>query len=40
MLNYYNFKIIKVYGYDHRSKIMKYFPSIAPVNVIVAKKKL
>lgn len=39
MLNYYNFKVVKVYGYDHRLKrLMKYFPSIAPVNVIVARK--
>ena len=41
MLSYYNFQIIKVYGYDHRLKrLMKYFPSIASVNVIVARKQV
>jgi hypothetical protein len=39
MLSYYNFQILKVYGYDHRLKrLMKYFPSIASVNIIVARK--
>ncbi|WP_457617851.1 class I SAM-dependent methyltransferase [Lutibacter sp.] len=39
MLSYYQFKLVKVYGYDHRFKrLMRYFPSIASVNVIVARK--
>ncbi|MCK5521728.1 MAG: methyltransferase domain-containing protein [Thiomargarita sp.] len=39
MLSYYGFSIIKIYGYDHRLKrLMKYFPSFASVNVIVARK--
>lgn len=41
MLSYYGFSIVKIYGYDHRLKrLMKYFPSIAAVNVIVARKQV
>jgi len=39
MLKYYGFEITQIYGYDYRLKgIMKYFSSLAPVNIIVSRK--
>jgi 2-polyprenyl-3-methyl-5-hydroxy-6-metoxy-1,4-benzoquinol methylase len=39
MVNYHGFRIIKTIGYEFRfKKLFYFFPSIAPVNIIVCKK--
>lgn len=41
MINYYGFEIIKMIGYDWRfKKLFYFFPTVAPVNIFICKKKL
>lgn len=40
LLGIHGFKVVKMFGYEYRfKKLFYYFPSIAPVNVFVCKKR-
>ncbi|MFA4942601.1 MAG: methyltransferase domain-containing protein [Patescibacteria group bacterium] len=40
MLDFNNFKIVKIIGYEYRFKrLFRFFPSFAPVNIVICKKK-